>query len=235
MQLFLYGTGVTVLYIIIAAAIMLSARILLTIPDELFRKILHFILLGAYIPLVFAFETWWMAAVFAVSLMVILLPLLLLAEKIPMFSSFVNERKKGEFKSSMVLAVGMMAFSVTVCWGLFADQYLVLASIYAWGVGDGLAALVGKRFGTHKIKWKLADGKKSVEGSLTMFVCALISVFTVLLVRGGIAIPICLSIAALAALVCTVAELCAKNGLDTVICPLSAMAVIVPMVTLLGG
>ena len=235
MQLFLYGTGVTVLYIIIAAAIMLSARILLTIPDELFRKILHFILLGAYIPLVFAFETWWMAAVFAVSLMVILFPLLLLAEKIPMFSSFVNERKKGEFKSSMVLAVGMMAFSVTVCWGLFADQYLVLASIYAWGVGDGLAALVGKRFGTHKIKWKLADGKKSVEGSLTMFVCALISVFTVLLVRGEIAIPICLSIAALAALVCTVAELCAKNGFDTVICPLSAMAVIVPMVTLLGG
>ena len=29
------------------------------------------------------------------------------------------------------------------------------------------------------------------------------------------------------------AELCAKNGLDTVICPVSAMIVIIPMVTLL--
>ena len=235
MQEFLYGTGITVLYIIIAAGIMLFARMFFTIPDELFRKILHFILLGAYIPLVFAFEVWWMAAAFAASLMVTLFPILLLAEKNPMFSAFVNERKKGEFKSSMVLAVGMMTFSVTVCWGLFGDKYLVLASIYAWGVGDALAALVGKRFGKHKIKWKLADGKKSVEGSLAMFICAFISVLLVLFVRGGVSIPLCLSIAITAAIVCTFTEMCTKNGLDTVVCPISAMAVIVPMVTLLGG
>lgn len=105
-----------------------------------------------------------MATVFSASLIVVLLPVLALAERIPMFSSFVNERKKGEFKSSMVLAVGMMAFSTTVCWGLFGDKYLVLASIYAWGVGDALAALIGKKYGKHKIKWKIADGKKSVEG-----------------------------------------------------------------------
>ena len=235
MQEFLYGTGITVQYIVIAAGIMLLARMLFTIPDELFRKILHFILLGAYIPLVFAFEVWWMAATFAVSLMVILFPILLLAEKIPIFSAFVNERKKGEFKSSMVLAVGMMAFSVTVCWGLFGDKYLVLASIYAWGVGDALAALVGKRFGKHKIKWKLADAKKSLEGSFAMFICAFLSVLLVLLVRGGESIPLCLSVAIVAAIVSTVTEMCTKNGFDTVVCPVSVMAVILPMVTLLGG
>ena len=81
MPQFIYGTGITLLYIVVAAGIMLLARMLFTIPDELFRKILHFILLGAYIPLVFAFETWWMAAVFAASLVVILFPVLLLAEK----------------------------------------------------------------------------------------------------------------------------------------------------------
>ncbi|MBQ8407780.1 MAG: phosphatidate cytidylyltransferase [Clostridia bacterium] len=219
----------------IAATIMLLARKLLTIPDELFRKILHFILLGAYIPLVFAFEAWWLAAIFAVALIVVLFPILSLVEKLPFFSSFVNERKKGEFKGSMVLAVGMMAFSVTICWGLFGDKHLVLASIYAWGVGDALAALVGKRFGKHKIKWKLADGKKSIEGSLAMFLCSLVSVFTVLFVRGGISIPFCIVIAALTAVVCTLSEMCAKNGLDTVICPTSAMVVIIPLVMLLGG
>ena len=232
MQLFLYGAGVTVRYIMIAAGIMLLARVCVTIPDELFRKALHFVLLGAYIPLVFAFEVWWMAAAFAASLIVILFPVLFFAEKIPMFSSFVNERKKGEFRSSMVLAVGMMVFSVSVCWGLFADRYLVLASIYAWGIGDGLAALVGKRFGKHKIKWKLADGKKSVEGSAAMFICAFMSVLIVLLVRGGIGVIMCFVIALLAALVCTLAELCAKNGWDTVVCPVSAMAVIIPLVSL---
>lgn len=235
MNPFSYGALVTALYIIVAAGIMLTVRKLIKIPDELFRKILHFILLGAYIPLCFAFKEWWMAAIFSASLIVILFPVLALAEKIPMFSSFVNERKKGEFKSSMVLAVGMMAFSTTVCWGLFGDKYLVLASIYAWGVGDALAALVGKKFGKHKIKWKLADGKKSVEGSLAMFACALVSVFTVLLARGGVGIPLCVGIATLAAAVCTFTEMCAKNGLDTVICPTSAMIVIIPMVMLLGG
>ena len=235
MHPFLYGTLVTVLYIVVAAGIMLPTRKLIKIPDELFRKILHFILLGAYIPLCFAFEAWWMAAVFSLSLIVILFPILFFAEKIPMFSSFVNERKKGEFKSSMVLAVGMMAFSTTVCWGLFGDKYLVLASIYAWGIGDALAALIGKKFGKHKIKWKIADGKKSVEGSLAMFVCALVSVLTVLIIRGGISVPMCLCIAIIAALVCTFCELCAKNGLDTVICPTVAMVVIIPMVMLWGG
>ena len=235
MQLFLYGTGITVLYTILAAGIMLFARVFFIIPDELFRKILHFILLGAYIPLVFAFEAWWMAAIFAVSFGVILFPVLFFAEKIPMFSTFVNERKKGEFKSSMVLAFGIMAFSVTICWGLLGDKYLVLASIYAWGVGDALAALVGKRFGKHTIKWKLADGKKSMEGSLAMFICSFMSVLLVLLVRGGVDIPLCIGTAIVTAPVCTVTEMCAKNGLDTVVCPISAMAVIIPMITLVGG
>ena len=233
MQPFLSGVGVTALYIIVAVGIMLIVRKCFTIPDELFRKALHFILLGAYIPLVFAFESWWMAAIFAASLIVILFPALSIASKIPMLSAFIIERKKGEFLSSMVLAVGMMAFSVTVCWGLSADRFLVLASTYAWGIGDGLAALVGKRFGKHKIKWKLADGKKSVEGSATMFLCSLVAVFTVLMVRGGIGAIMCFVIALFTAIVSALAELCAKDGWDTVICPVSAMIVIVPMVTLL--
>ena len=234
MHPFLYGTLVTVLYIIVVAGIALLARKLIKMSDELFRKIMHFILLGAYIPLCFAFEKWWMATIFSASLIVILFPVLFFAEKIPMFSSFVNERKKGEYKSSMVLAVGMMAFSTMICWGLFGDKYLVLASVYAWGVGDAFAALIGKRFGKHKIKWKFADGKKSVEGTLAMFICALVSVFILLIVRGGISIPACIFIAIVAGVVCAFFELCAKNGLDTIICPTSAMVVIIPLVMLLG-
>ena len=232
MHSFLYGTCITVLYIIAMVGVMMLVRKLFPIPDELFRKILHFILLGAYIPLVFAFEAWWMSAIFAASLIIILFPTLSIASKIPMLSAFIIERKKGEFLSSMVLAVGMMAFSVIVCWGLFGDRYLVLATIYAWGIGDGLAALVGKRFGKHKIKWKLADGKKSVEGSATMFLCSLIAVFTVLMVRDGIGAIMCFVIALLTAIVSTLAELCAKDGWDTVVCPVSAMIVIIPLVTL---
>ena len=135
----------------------------------------------------------------------------------------------------MVLALGVMVGSVSVCWGWLGDKYLVLASVYAWGVGDAFAALVGKRFGKHKIRWKYADGHKSVEGSLAMFFCSVVSVFVVLLIRGGLSGPLCFGIAVAAAVVCTAAEMCAKNGLDTVICPICAMAVIVPLATLSGG
>lgn len=235
MQELLSGAVAIGVYIISMASVMLIVRKLFKVPDELFRKILHFILLGAYIPFLFLFQTWWIAAVFAATLVIMLYPILMLAGRIPAFSSFVNERKKGEFKSSMVLALGMMVISICICWGLFGDRYLVLASIYAWGVGDAFAALIGKKFGKHKIYWKFADSNKSIEGTLAMFLSSTISVFTILLVRGGLDVGICLLISVVVALVCAFVELCTINGFDTVSCPTIAMFVIIPLVKILGG
>ncbi len=235
MQELINGMGVIGLYIIPAASLMLIARRLLKILDELFRKILHFILLGAYIPFLFAFETWWISAGVAATLIIVLYPILLLAGRIPAFSSFVNERKKGEFKSSMILALGIMVLSISICWGIFDDRYLVLASIYAWGVGDAFAALIGKQFGKHKIRWKIADSHKSIEGSVAMFLTSAISVYVVLVLRGGLDGISCLVIAVAAALICTFVELCTSNGFDTVSCPTVAMLIIIPLVKILGG
>lgn len=231
----LHGVSVFAVYLIPAAVIMLTARKFLKIPDELFRKILHFILLGAYFPFLFAFQTWWISAGFAAGLIVIIYPILALAGKIPAFSSFVNERKKGEFKSSMVLALATVMFSISICWGLFGDRLLTLACVYAWGVGDAFAALIGKRFGKHKVGLPLADPRKSWEGSAAMFVSSVLSVLTVLLVRGGLGFFPCLLISLLAAAVTTYVELITKGGLDTVTCPAAAMAVILPLIHLLGG
>ena len=235
MQELINGAGAIGLYIIPAVSIMLMARKLLKVPDELFRKILHFILLGAYIPFLFAFETWWVSASVAATLVIIIYPILLLTSMIPAFSSFVNERKKGEFKSSMILALGMMVLSICICWGVFDDRYLVLASIYAWGVGDAFAALIGKQFGRHKIRWKFAVSHKSVEGSVAMFLTSTASVCIVLLLRGGLDGISCLVVSVIAAFVCTLVELCTNNGFDTVSCPTVAMIVIIPLVKILGG
>ena len=235
MQEFLYGTSMVMLYISPMASVMLISRKLFKIPDELFRKILHFILLGIYIVFLFAFETWWISATLAGIMMIIIYPLLMLAGKIPAFSTFVNERRKGEFKNSMVLAFGMIIVSICICWGWIGDKYLVLASVYAWGIGDAFAALIGKRFGKHKIKWKFADSHKSIEGSLAMFLTSALSVFIVLLIRGGLDIVSCLIISLIASIVCTLIEMCTKNGLDTISCPMGAMLVIIPLIKLLGS
>lgn len=235
MQELLRGALSFCLYVIPAAGIMLLARKFLKIPDELFRKILHFILLGAYFPFLFGFNTWWISAGFAAGLIAIIYPILALAGKLPAFSSFVNERKKGEFKSSMILALTTVVISISVCWGLFGDKLLTIACVYAWGVGDAFAALIGKQFGKHKVKLPLADPRKSWEGSAAMFLSAVISVLTVLLVRGGLGFGSCLLIALIAAVATTYVELITKDGLDTVTCPAAAMIVILPLVKILGG
>ena len=226
MQEFLYGSGAVLLYIIPTAGSMFIARKYLKIPDELFRKILHFILLGAYIPLVFAFETWWMASGFAAALIAFFYPAITLVERLPAFATFINQRRKGEIKNSMILALTMMALSICVCWGFFGDRYLVLACVYAWGVGDAFAALIGKRFGKHKVHLSFADSHKSVEGSAAMFVTSAISVWIVLLLRGGIGFVGSIVTALIAAAVSAFVELCTKDGYDTCTCPAAAMLVI---------
>ena len=235
MQEFLHGAGNVMLYIIPAAGGLFAARKLIKIPDELFRKLLHFVLLGAYIPFLFAFETWWSAALLAIMLIVVFYPVLALAVRIPAFSSFVNERKRGEFKSSLVLALGVMAGSICLCWGWLGDRYLVLACVYAWGVGDAFAALIGKQFGKHKICLPFADSRKSIEGSLAMFVTSAVAVCIVMLCRGGMEVWECLIVACVAAITTTFVELCSKGGYDTVTCPVAAMIVILPLIHILGG
>lgn len=235
MQEFIHGASVFAVYVLPVAAVVLTARGFIRIPDELFRKILHFILLGAYFPFLFGFQTWWIAACFPLSLAAVAYPILALLGRLPTFSAYVNERKGGEFKSSLIFAMVTASFSISVCWGLAGDKLLTLACVYAWGVGDAFAALIGKQFGRHKIHLPFADPRKSWEGSAAMFLASVLSVLTVLLVRGGLSFGSCLLIAPVAAAVCTYVELCSKGGLDTITCPAAAMAVILPLVNLLGG
>ena len=235
MHEFYHGALAVCLYFAVAASAALFARKLIKIPDELFRKILHFILLFSYIPFVFAFETWWRSVVLTVTLEILIYPALALAERLPMFSRFVNERKKGELKQSLLLAFTMLAVCNSVCWGIFGDKYFGLACMYAWGVGDAFAALVGKRFGRHKIKWKYADGHKSLEGSAAMFVSSAIAIAAVLLIHDHLDLLGYLLIPAAGAGVATVVEMMTKDGRDTVYCPAAAMAVMLPLMVLLGG
>lgn len=235
MQECLHGAGVVCLYFAVAASAALAARKLIRIPDKLFRKILHFILLLSYIPFAFAFETWWRSVLLTIVLELVIYPALVLAERLPMFSSFVTERKHGEFKQSMLLAFTMLAVCNSICWGALGDKYLGLACMYAWGVGDAFAALVGKRFGKHKIAWKYADPNKSVEGSAAMFVTSAVAVACVLLAHGHMTITACVVIPICGAGVSTLVELLTGDGRDTVYCPAAAMLVMLPLTALFGG
>ena len=235
MHEFLCGTGLLAVYFIVAAGTALGCRMMLPIPDELFRKILHCILLGSLMVFVSGYETWWIAALVSLGFAAVVYPLLAYFERFAGFSRLTTERKTGELKHSLLLVFGMFAAVMALCWGALGERYLVLASIYAWGFGDAAAALVGKRIGKHKIHWKHTDGKKSAEGSAAMFLLSFLSVMVILALRGGLGVFPLIIVSFVTALVAAAAELYSKDGNDTVICPLSAMAALLGMLYLFGG
>lgn len=234
MQQILQGTGILIVYFVIMASCAIGSRFLIKIPDELFRKILHCILLGSLFMFTVVYEKWWISAIAAIIFEIIVYPILVFLERFKNFSKITTERKKGELKNSLMIVFTMYAVVVAVCRGLVGDKYLALASIYAWGFGDAAAALVGKKFGKHKIGWKYTDGKKSIEGSLSMFAVSFMSVSIILSNRGGLSGIAVVIISFITAGVSTLAELYSKNGNDTIICPMSAMMVLIPLVYLLG-
>ena len=234
-QEFLRGAGAVCIYFIVAASTMLILRRLIKIPDELFRKILHFILLGSYIPFAFAFDRWWLSVALTIALEILIYPALALAERIPRYSEFITERKHGELKQSLLLAFSMLAVCNTVCWGALGDKHLGIACMYAWGVGDAFAALVGKKYGKHKITWKYADHNKSIEGSIAMFVTSALAVFCVLRLHNHLTGLAYVLVPVAGAGIATLVEMVTPNGKDTVTCPTAAMLVMVPLMALLGG
>ncbi len=231
---FLTGFGILLGYFTVCASGALLLRRFIRVPKEVFRKILHLILLCSLLVWVYAFHTWWVSLLALVVFITVVFPLLSLAERIEGYSELITERKQGEIKSSLVIVCCMFAVLICICWGWLGEQWLVLACVYAWGFGDGAAALVGKKFGRHYLEGRFIEGRKSIEGTLAMFVVSFFSVLLVLLASGKVAWYGNAPIAALTAAVCAVVELYTRNGLDTLTCPFAAAAVILPLVHIWG-
>jgi dolichol kinase len=231
---FVIGFSVLLGYFTVCAAGALVLRRFIAIPAEIFRKTLHFILVGSVFIWTYAFKTWWISAAAAVALVVIVYPILLLAERVQGYSELLIERRHGEIKKSLVVVFIMFAVLICVCWGWFGERYLVVASVFAWGLGDGAAALIGKHFGKHYIEGKLIEGRKSLEGTLAMFAVSFVSVIAVLLLNGSVAWYVAAPIAAVTAAACAIVELYTKGGMDTLTCPFAAAFIMIPLIRLLG-
>ena len=201
-------------------------RRILRVSEELSRKLLHLSIVAVMGVWLYAFSDWRQAALTMALAVALLYPALIVLEQKPFFSflsRLASERKKGELRKSLCVVGLMFVLVCAVCWGAFQDRSLALASIYAWGPGDAAAALVGKRCGKTKIG---RDKKKSLEGSLAMFLLSWLCVVSILCVSGSFPFRVALPGSLLTAFVAAVVELEDRNGMDTVFCPLAAMAVL---------
>ncbi|GAA6618907.1 diacylglycerol/polyprenol kinase family protein [Scytonema sp. NUACC26] len=128
----------------------------------------------------------------------------------------VGRKSLGTFFYSASIGILIACF-----WSIQQPHYAVLGVlVMTWG--DGLAALVGQRFGKHK--YTVFGKQKSLEGSLTVTaVSYLLSSSILLSVQGNIWQTWLVSL--VVALVATGLEVFSMFGIDNVTVPLGSAAV----------
>lgn len=108
---------------------------------------------------------------------------------------------------------------VTVLWNDYPQYAVIGVMVMSWG--DGMAALIGKRFGKHTFIHM--GNKRSLEGSFAMFATSLIVMLCIFGFTHGIHlndVGIAVPVAAIAALL----EAFSPGGTDNITVPLSSAA-----------
>jgi dolichol kinase len=216
-------------YLAPAVCILLLIRHFCSVPDYIFRKLLHLIAFSIITVMTLSASRWEAACLTSLSFAVIVYPILMLLEKEPWFDKLLVQKKPGEIKTSLLLLFIMIAADIAVAWGIFGKQYIAVVSVLMWGFGDAAAAIIGIRFGKHIVPWKISDGKKTWEGTMGMFLISALVGCAMLILQSGNSIGYCILAAMLSGVVGAFSELVSKNGLDTVTVP----AVLIAMLLLL--
>lgn len=179
--------------------------------SEIVRKIVH---IGTGNVILLA---WWLdiPAIVGITASIIAAAVTLLSYRFPLLPGINSVGRKSLGTFFYALSIGIL---VAYFWYIKQPQYAVLGIlVMAWG--DGLAALIGQRFGKHQ--YSVFGGQKSWEGSLTMaIVTYCICCLILLSVEGNIwqVWPISLVVA----IVATGLETISFLGLDNLTVPLGS-------------
>lgn len=163
-----------VLFIMPCVIVLLIIRLFTKVPKFIFRKLLHLVAFTCVILMLLAEDDWYAASIASLLIAAVIYPILALAEKELWFAELFVEKRPGEIKRSLILLFTTFAVLTAIGWGLWGRQMITAASILMWGVGDAAAALVGIPFGKHKVHAKHTDGKKSWEGTISMFLVSFV-------------------------------------------------------------
>lgn len=194
--------------LLVAIANLLSRRA--TDDPELTRKVVH---IGSGNVILLA---WWfdISRAVIVSAAIIAAAIAITSYLIPILPSIESVGRKSFGTLFYAISMGVLA----ACFWQSTPQYAVIGIlVMAWG--DGMAAIIGQRFGQHK--YQIGGITKSWEGSLAMAGAAfIVTELTLLAVEGnswqtG-------TIALLVALVTTISEAFSKLGIDNLTVPLAA-------------
>ncbi len=206
-----YPIGLVILYLGVIIAVAEGLNRLRGTNAELTRKIVH---IGSGNVVLIA---WWlqipawvlMGASFIASIIA------LVSYFLPILPSINSVGRKSLGTFFYAISIGVLA---QWFWSIGQPQYLAIGIlVMAWG--DGMAAIIGKKFGQHC--YEVFGVKKSWEGSLTMMAVSFVVTSVILLWVG---LPI-LSVAIVSLIVAMAAmglEAFSKLGIDNLTVPLGS-------------
>lgn len=201
--------GLILVYAYVILLLVISEKVLKQHPN-FSRKFLH-IMVGNVLFILPLFQSRWVMAFLAAA------PFILLTFLMSPHSPLkIKDKISG---SGHGLGLVYYAISWTVLAILFFDQpWIIAVGIAAMSYGDGMASLVGMKYG--KIKYNLTGDTKSLEGSLTMFVVLIGMLWVVLTYYAVPANPL---VIVAVALVATIFEGLTPKGLDNITACFSAV------------
>ncbi|MCC5625750.1 diacylglycerol/polyprenol kinase family protein [Nostoc sp. CHAB 5715] len=214
-------TSIPVLWLQIALAaiwvllILLIAWVVNRFADEpeIVRKIVH---IGTGNVILIA---WWLdiPASVGITASILASAITLLSYRLPILPGInsVGRQSLGTFFYSVSFGILVAWF-----WYLQQPQYAALGIlVMTWG--DGLAALIGQRFGTHK--YKVFGMQKSWEGSLTMMLVSYVVSSLILVGTQGNSWQTW-AVSLLVAVIATALEAVSFLGIDNLTVPLGSAA-----------
>ena len=208
-QLF-YPLAIIFVYLTILVAIAEVLNRIVTDDPELTRKIVH---IGSGNVILLA---WWLnistGVIVAAAIIASIIALISYFTPILPSINSVGRQSLGTLFYAVSIGVLAQAF-----WSNYPQYTAVGILVMAWG--DGMAAIVGQRFG--KYKYKVFDITKSWEGSGAMAIATFVVTITILSFSQGNSEQVWLS-AIIVATVATVLEAFSKLGIDNLTVPLAS-------------
>lgn len=202
--------GAVFLYLTILVVVAEALSKLLPNDPELTRKVVH---IGSGNVILLA---WWLdiSRSVIVSAAIIAAAIAIISYLIPILPAIESVGRQSFGTLFYAISMGILS---AYFWQT-APQYAVIGIlVMAWG--DGMAAILGQRFGKHK--YQIGKITKSWEGSAAMAIAAWIVTIATLLAVEGNSWQVWIT-AVVIALIATVCEAFSKLGIDNLTVPLAS-------------
>lgn len=180
---------------------------------ELVRKVVH---IGTGNVILLA---WWldMPAQIGIGASILFSLVTLLSYRFPLLPGIDSVGRKSLGTFFYAVSIGIL---IALFWQTYPQYAAIGILVMTWG--DGLAALIGQRWGRHV--YKIGGIQKSWEGSLTMFgVSSIVSALVLLGVQGPVWQTWIVSLAI--ALTATSLEAFSKLGIDNLTVPIGSATI----------